>query len=492
MPGQILTFYAYKGGTGRTMALANVAVMLTRERRARVLMVDWDLEAPGLHRFFESDNSDGDGDAQPGVIELFATARDRLSSGDSTSELWRDLPLDDYIQPTSVSQQLSLMRAGRLDEEYPRRVNTFDWESFYEAAPGAFADFAGTLAERFDYVLIDSRTGISDTSGICTMLLPERLVLVFTPNQQSLTGVLDLARRATSYRHRSDDLRPLLVFPLASRVELSEEELRHEWREGTSGNGTTGRRLAGYQPMFERLFEDVYDLPDCNLEHYFDEVQIQQVPRFAYGEQIAALEETRSDRLSLTRSYGSFTRALIDSAGPWTVTPQRQTVKQERDELGHSVSREVGDQIWWLHSRLRRMRRRQIIVRVAQALVVLAAVLIIAILLTYEDDYYRSEWLPTFVLGTSLAGILEAGVRAWAPVSARNAMARTAAALSKERRLYDAGAGPYAETEFPAALLAERCEQLLDALNDMLLVRSTWRLSGDEVAVQPAAGARKD
>jgi hypothetical protein len=32
-----------------------------------------------------------------------------------------------------------------------------------------------------EYVLTDSRTGISDVSGICTMLLPDKLVVVFTP-----------------------------------------------------------------------------------------------------------------------------------------------------------------------------------------------------------------------------------------------------------------------------------------------------------------------
>ena len=47
----IVTFYSYKGGVGRTMALANVAVLLSQWGK-KVLMVDWDLEAPGLEHFF--------------------------------------------------------------------------------------------------------------------------------------------------------------------------------------------------------------------------------------------------------------------------------------------------------------------------------------------------------------------------------------------------------------------------------------------------------
>jgi cellulose biosynthesis protein BcsQ len=47
----IFTFYSYKGGVGRSMALLNVAYALAGKGR-HVLMVDMDLEAPGLSGFF--------------------------------------------------------------------------------------------------------------------------------------------------------------------------------------------------------------------------------------------------------------------------------------------------------------------------------------------------------------------------------------------------------------------------------------------------------
>ena len=49
--GKIVTFYSFKGGTGRTMALANVAWILA-SNGLKVLVVDWDLDSPGLHRYF--------------------------------------------------------------------------------------------------------------------------------------------------------------------------------------------------------------------------------------------------------------------------------------------------------------------------------------------------------------------------------------------------------------------------------------------------------
>src|SRR5208337_3662529 len=122
-----------------------------------------------------------------------------------------------YITGTGVSN-LSLMKAGRFDSAYHQKVNSFDWEGLYNRIPGIFVTFAEHLSERFDYILIDSRTGETDISGICTRLLPSALVVVFVPNHQSINGILDVVSKATTYRRQSDDLRPLVVFPLVSRV----------------------------------------------------------------------------------------------------------------------------------------------------------------------------------------------------------------------------------------------------------------------------------
>ena len=69
--GQIVTFYSFKGGTGRTMALANVAWILAANGE-RVLVADWDLESPGLHRFFQPFMDPGVPQL-PGVVDFIRT-----------------------------------------------------------------------------------------------------------------------------------------------------------------------------------------------------------------------------------------------------------------------------------------------------------------------------------------------------------------------------------------------------------------------------------
>src|SRR5262249_8618351 len=67
--GRIVTFYSYKGGTGRSMLLANVAWILASNGK-RVLVVDWDLEAPGLHRYFAPFLRDRELEVTDGVIDM--------------------------------------------------------------------------------------------------------------------------------------------------------------------------------------------------------------------------------------------------------------------------------------------------------------------------------------------------------------------------------------------------------------------------------------
>ena len=66
----IVTFYSYKGGVGRSMALANVAQWLYLQG-ARVVMIDWDLEAPGLEAYFYEQRDELERvRSEPGLVDL--------------------------------------------------------------------------------------------------------------------------------------------------------------------------------------------------------------------------------------------------------------------------------------------------------------------------------------------------------------------------------------------------------------------------------------
>ena len=313
--GQIITFYSYKGGTGRTMSLANMACLLAQEPNKRVLMIDWDLEAPGLGTYFEPYSLTSS--PSEGIVEFILNAQEELPKMEFGEEDHTRLThyfdtLDSYLTPIDIprhTRDFFLLKAGNRDAGYAQRAAQIDWQGFFDRIPAFFTCFSEYLSDRFDYVLIDSRTGFTDIGGICTMLMPEKLVLVYTPNHQSLNGVLDLAKQATRYRRKSDDLRPMMLFPLPSRVELEEEALKNEW-------------MHKYKRAFESLFQEVYDLPKTiNLDKYFEQAMIRHASRFAYGEKIAVLETEEADIYSLKNAYQSFCVQLTDVEVIWENDP---------------------------------------------------------------------------------------------------------------------------------------------------------------------------
>src|SRR6201995_579186 len=112
LDGKIVTFYSYKGGTGRTMALSNVAWILA-SNGLKVLVVDWDLDSPGLHRYFHPFLDSKLVAATPGVIELindyaWVAAEQTEDHGDWRRHYAR-------ILPHVISVNWEFPRGGTLD-----------------------------------------------------------------------------------------------------------------------------------------------------------------------------------------------------------------------------------------------------------------------------------------------------------------------------------------------------------------------------------------
>src|SRR3954447_15767946 len=86
---EIVTFYSYKGGTGRSMALANVAWILAANGK-RVLVIDWDLEAPGLHRYFHPFLRDQELVRSDGLIDfIWEYVEQAVSPGDKAKDWYK-------------------------------------------------------------------------------------------------------------------------------------------------------------------------------------------------------------------------------------------------------------------------------------------------------------------------------------------------------------------------------------------------------------------
>ena len=207
----VVTFYSFKGGVGRTLALLNVAYEIA-DSGQRVLVVDFDLEAPAIRpdRWKQGANDDetdqvGRGPTDPGVVEFVTRYLETM----------RVPPVSDYIvdaTPEGCRGHLAVMSAGAVNGTYGQRLNAIDWGLLYAARDGyvMFEDVrAQWHAAGFDYVLLDSRTGFTDVGGICTRHLPDAVVSLFRPDDQSLGGTAQMAeaiRAEVQTPRRADDI----------------------------------------------------------------------------------------------------------------------------------------------------------------------------------------------------------------------------------------------------------------------------------------------
>ena len=185
----VTTFYSFKGGVGRSMSLANAAVELAKRGR-RVLVVDFDLEAPGLDTFDVLRPPPGK--AVPGIIDFVREFLDVDRAPDARRFLARLPDVGDR------GGELWIMPSGAQEASYAARFNEIDWAALYEKRDGylLFEDLKAQWAEvvKPDYVLVDSRTGHTDTGGICTRQLPDAVAILFFPNEQNLRGLAKVVR----------------------------------------------------------------------------------------------------------------------------------------------------------------------------------------------------------------------------------------------------------------------------------------------------------
>lgn len=320
--GRIITFYSYKGGTGRSMALANVAWLLALNG-CRVLVVDWDLEAPGVHRYFHPFLEDKELVSTPGLLDMVES----LAAQAATSRAPLDTNAVDifhYITPLEWPRhgggdassapavnwkrfppngRIDLMPAGRQGPGYSKKLSAFNWIDFYERLGGRplLAAARAQMRSVYDFVLIDSRTGVSDTSGICTVEMPDSVVVCFTLNDQSIRGASGVAQSIREQRlttsANASAATPFRIFPVPTRVEISSDQDKRE----------------AALDLAQRTFAPFLDHLDGNARsQYWGAVQLAYFTLYAFEEIPAVFGDNPDEILTMMTPIKQITGFITD------------------------------------------------------------------------------------------------------------------------------------------------------------------------------------
>lgn len=220
----VVTFYSFKGGVGRTTLTTNVAVRLA-EREQRVLLVDFDLEAPGF-TYLDDLRPPNGADRPRGVAGFLIDSWQARVSADYRQYLY-DLE--------GFNGRLAVMPAGAIEsDQFGADLDGLHREEILNLSePGAkaaatltlLADLRQQWASDFDYVLIDSRTGFSDIGGICTRVLPDLVVAVLSLNAQGIEGTAQVLKQISSDSILGHDIRQIITVSMVP-LELIEDSAR--------------------------------------------------------------------------------------------------------------------------------------------------------------------------------------------------------------------------------------------------------------------------
>ena len=189
----IVTFYSYKGGVGRSTALASCASYLAINYKKKIVILDCDFEAPGFTNFYLKDP------CSPiysnGLVEYFS---------DVSQE---EKPLTGYCWETSKQYsgdgEIYVFPAGNLDDcenvgnlfrtNLNHYLNGLTRLDFYspDVLVNQFKELTRKIKEIInpDAIFIDSRTGFNDVFGISAFRLSDLVVGFFGNSTQTIPGL---------------------------------------------------------------------------------------------------------------------------------------------------------------------------------------------------------------------------------------------------------------------------------------------------------------
>jgi MinD-like ATPase involved in chromosome partitioning or flagellar assembly len=190
----VVTFYSFKGGVGRSTALAFVgSILATRGRR--VVMIDFDLEAPGLSFTSSSEASR----TTLGVLDYLhqrtLTPKENIPA---IAECVRRIDI-----PTRG--ELYLVPAGEYAEGYIPRLTDLDVRFFCQGKGNPIHQLLDDINAYLDpdVILIDARTGFTEIGAIALFDKADLGIICFSPTDQNFAGlqwVVEAASKQRNYR----------------------------------------------------------------------------------------------------------------------------------------------------------------------------------------------------------------------------------------------------------------------------------------------------
>ena len=188
LQSKLICFYSYKGGVGRTTTMVMSAIEMAK-RGKKIVMIDFDLEAPGVASIFPNESI-----SQYGLLDYLI----------ESSVYGNELQIDEYMYPVSeychvnqVGGEIYVIPAyGKVvdndAELYRKCLMRFNLDMPVYMGKSTPIDGLLQKIDAFikpDYIFIDTRSGLHQIGGITLSRYSDMAVLFFYGSQQNIEGM---------------------------------------------------------------------------------------------------------------------------------------------------------------------------------------------------------------------------------------------------------------------------------------------------------------
>jgi hypothetical protein len=194
----IVVFYSFKGGVGRSTALAAFAIHRARAGE-RVAVIDADLDAPGIGSLLAADTE--------GTTANWGVADYLLEKALGPVD-FRDYYHACRREKITGKGEILVIPAGRIDDGYLGKLARIDFEPRGSVDKGDHP-FSMLLQEvrnhlRPHWVLVDLRAGLAETAGMVLGGFAHLHLLFGASSEQSWRGLRLIIERLGAQRVRDD------------------------------------------------------------------------------------------------------------------------------------------------------------------------------------------------------------------------------------------------------------------------------------------------
>lgn len=222
----IVSFFSFKGGAGRTTSLIGTALSLAKAGK-KVVIIDLDLEAPGLSSIFFKEH------------EIYTGVVDYLIEKQIHENRWNIYQHILSADPSILgdfSDNLKIVPAGIVDANFIQKLARLDFQHLTTNQVGVrlhkLLDEIARANRDLDFILLDARAGFHDIGGFALSDLSHAAVIVGQHTKQTWAGLSYVIERlAKPYNNISERLPLLLVHSMAPIDNVADYEIQQQFRE---------------------------------------------------------------------------------------------------------------------------------------------------------------------------------------------------------------------------------------------------------------------